>query len=231
MSEPSLHVQHPAGPARAVVLLLHGGREHDTTPVRPGNLAALRLIPFGRSLHATGAGLTVARLRYRVRGWNGQRCSPVADARWALERLAGRFPGAPLALVGHSMGARTALYVAGHDAVRAVVALAPWIVAGDPVAPLAGRRVLVAHGDRDRVTSAQTSEAYARAVAGIAASTGYVSVHGDGHAMTYRPLIWHRLVTAYLLGALDAVPARPVRGDRLAAVARQALAGSAPCVL
>ena len=85
-------------------------------------------------------GLAVARLRYRVRGWNGADAAPVADAHWALDQLTARFPGVPIALVGHSMGGRAALYAAGHPAVRAVVGLAPWIEPGDTERTIDGLR-------------------------------------------------------------------------------------------
>ncbi len=93
-----------------------------------------------RRCAATRDGLAVAQVRYRVRGWNGAERSPVADTSWALDELATRFPDVPVALVGHSMGGRAAIYAAGARRVRAVVGLAPWIEPGDPVAPLTGRR-------------------------------------------------------------------------------------------
>ena len=116
------------------------GRESHR-PVRAHQLAVLRMRPFVASLRRHGGrdGLVVAQLRYRVRGWNGADRSPVADAAWALDRLiATASRTCPSALVGHSMGGRTAMYVAGHESVRAVVGLAPWIEAGDPVDRLAG---------------------------------------------------------------------------------------------
>ncbi len=75
-----------------------------------------------------------------------------------------------------------------------VVGLAPWIEPGDPFAQLAGRRVLVAHGDRDRMTqraaSAACDPARPRAVA---ASASYVSIRGERHAMLRRARLWHEL--------------------------------------
>src|SRR6201999_3081874 len=112
----------------AVALVLHGGRSNSTEPVPRTASAALRMIPFARSLSRAGAsdGLAVARLRYRQRGWNGSAQPPVQDASWALARLRERFPDRPIALIGHSMGGRTAMYVADDPAVRCVVGLAPW---------------------------------------------------------------------------------------------------------
>ncbi|MEO9237404.1 MAG: hypothetical protein ABI418_04860, partial [Jatrophihabitantaceae bacterium] len=96
----------------AVVLLLHGGQESCSEPVRPGQLSVLRMLPFGRAIAAQGGGrVVVARLRYRTRGWNaapGQQPAPVADAEWALAQLSERFGQLPFGIVGHSMGGRTA---------------------------------------------------------------------------------------------------------------------------
>lgn len=225
--EPYLHVDDARGPARAVVLVLHGGRSRSTAPVRANQLAVLRMLPFVRALRRAGAGhgLTVARMRYLVRGWNGPAQSPVPDVRWALDRLARRFPGVPLALVGHSMGGRAALYCAGHEGVRSVVGLAPWVEQGDPVEPLTGRRLLVAHGEQDRMTSAPASADLTRRAAAVAASAGYVAVAGERHAMLRRASLWHELATGFVLATMCDVPPRETVPPATANVLTQALAG------
>jgi pimeloyl-ACP methyl ester carboxylesterase len=208
--QPALDVHEPSGAVRAVALVLHGGRANGTTPVRARQLAVLRMAPFAHSLRRAGrdSGLAVARLRYVVRGWNGASRSPVGDVEWALDRLATRFPGAPAALVGHSMGGRAAVYAAGHPVVQVVVGLAPWIEAGDPYEQMAGRHILVAHGDLDRITNANASAAWTRRAATVAASASYVSVRGDGHPMLRRASLWHSLTTSYVLEKLcGAAPA------------------------
>jgi pimeloyl-ACP methyl ester carboxylesterase len=231
---PFLHVDvAQGGPVRAVALVLHGGRARGTSPVRARQLAVLRMAPFASSLRLAGAdhGLAVGRLRYLVRGWNGSAQSPVPDVRWALDELADRFAGVPVALVGHSMGGRAALYAAGHPDVHAVVGLAPWIEVGDPVEQLAGRRVLIAHGDRDRITSPVNSAAYARTAASVAASASYVDVRGERHAMLRRATVWHALATDYVLGALLDVPPCDAGAAGTATVAQQALAGRSSLVV
>ncbi|MFN2561436.1 MAG: alpha/beta hydrolase [Jatrophihabitans sp.] len=230
--EPALEVREPTGAVRGVVLVLHGGRANGTTPVRARQLAVLRMAPFARSLRRTGAeeGLAVARLRYVVRGWNGASRSPVPDVEWALDQLANRFPDVPTALVGHSMGGRAAIYAAAHPSVHAVVGLAPWIEAGDPYAQLAGRHLLVAHGDGDRITNGSASAAWTRRAATVAASASYVSVRGDGHAMLKRASLWHSLTTSYVLEKLcGTVP--DDAGSPAAAVMSQVLAGQTPLVV
>jgi predicted esterase len=232
-SAPVLDVHPPAGPVRAVALVLHGGQSDSDGPVRSRQLAVVRMLPFARALRRTGArhGLAVARLRYALRGWNGEAQAPLADARWALDDLDRRFPGRPVALVGHSMGGRTALYIGGHPNVRAIVALAPWIEAGDPVAQLAGQRVLIAHGTRDRTTSPRASAEYARAAAGIAASITYLGVTADGHAMLRRARLWHDLAAGFAAGVLLEAAPRGTTGEEMTNVLAQALAGQASLVV
>lgn len=226
--EPFLGVAEPDGQVRALVLVLHGGRARSTAPVRTRQLTVVRMRPFISSLHAAGrdAGLAVARLRYVVRGWNGGAQAPVHDVRWALGRLAERFRDVPVALVGHSMGARAALYSAGDQAVRAVVGLAPWLEPDDPIAQLDDRDVLLAHGARDRTTSPKRSAAYASAAAAHAASMSYVAIRGDGHAMLHRARLWHDLTTGYVLAVLcGRSPTETVR-EPAANLVMQALAGT-----
>ena len=232
-AQPSLSVRTPPGPVRGIALVLHGGRARSNAPARANQLAVLRMRPFARELADAGGGdgLAVAQLRYAVRGWNGELQSPVHDARWALQQLAERFPGIPVALVGHSMGGRTALYVADAPAVRAVVALAPWIERGDPVATLTGRRLLIAHGDRDRLTSPKASAAYARAAAGVAASVSYVVVRAERHAMLRRAAVWNRLSTGYVRGVLFGTRPDGTDADGATNVLAQALAGEPALVV
>jgi pimeloyl-ACP methyl ester carboxylesterase len=228
-----LEVDSVPDDVRAVALVLHGGRSRSVAPVRPNQLAVLRMRPFAASLASTGSahGLAVARLRFRVRGWNGAEASPVADATWALDQLAERFGEVPVALVGHSMGGRTALYSAGHRTVRTVVGLAPWIEPGDPSDQLAGRRVLIVHGDADRMTSAPESARYAQDAARVAESVGYVSVRGGKHAMLGRARLWHDLATGFVLAATCDVPADGTVGANSANLVMDALAGHTSLVV
>lgn len=226
-TDPILTVDASPQPTRAVALVLHGGRSQGTGPVRAGQLAVLRMKPFASSLVRAGAphGLAVARLRYRVRGWNGANRSPLADVHWALDQLAQRFPDAPVALVGHSMGGRAAMYTADYPTVRTVVGLAPWMEPGDPFAALAGRRVLVLHGDADRMTSAAGSASYLREAATVAESVSYVSVHGERHAMLRRAKLWHELATGFVVATLCDVPPEETVGADSANLLMKALAG------
>ena len=164
--------------------------------------------PFASALRRRGAanGLGVGIVRYRYRGWNGDQMSPVADTRWALDEVRRRHGEVPVALLGHSMGGRTAMRAAGDRSVRAVAGLAPWLPDGEPVEPVRDRVVLIAHGNVDTVTSPRASRQYARRAAPVASQLGFVTVFGDMHAMLFRWRAWHRLSTQFVFGALGIAP-------------------------
>ena len=233
-----LDVRTPPGDVQGVVLVMHGGRETSTAPTRANQLAVLRMVPIARALRRAGApyGLAVARLRFAVRGWNGELRSPVTDAYAALDLLSARFAHQPIALVGHSMGGRTALAVADHPSVTTVVGLAPWIERSDPTTAVAGRRLLLAHGTKDRITDPRRSAWFVGEVEPIARSASFVSIEGDKHAMLGRPQVWNDLTSGYVLGALwDVPPGRSPAGEsgntELTNVLVQALAGQATLVV
>lgn len=227
LAGPTLRVHEPRTSPRAVVLVLHGGKARSEVPTAPWNGAVLRMVPFARAV-ARYDGLAVARLRYRVRGWNGAAQSPVADARDALAELRRRYPERPVALIGHSMGGRAALYVADEPDVRAVVALAPWVEQYDRVEPVSGRRLLIAHGDHDHITDPAASAAFARRAAEVA-DVSYVSVRGSAHTMLRRAGLWHELAAAFTVAAV--IDGRPVGKDHVTNVVRRALAGEASLVV
>lgn len=152
-------------------------------------------------------GLSLWLLRFGVRGWNaglGPEPSPVPDARWALDQAAAEHPGVPVVLLGHSMGARTAVHVADHPAVHGVVALAPWFERSDPVSALAGRHLVAGHGSRDKITSARATQAYVERARAVAASARFVDMGRLGHYMLHRPADWNRFALRSTLEVLEA---------------------------
>ena len=142
-------------------------------------------------------------LRYRVAGWKSGAPGAVEDTRWALEQLLERFGPVPVVLVGHSMGGRTALATADGKTVVGVVALAPWIDQDLRVGDLAGRQVVLAHGEDDRVTSPATSKRFAARARADGLDVEFVPIPGDGHAMLHAFSTWQRLVRDRVLAMLD----------------------------
>ena len=55
----------------SAVLVLHGGSADSTMKVAPLSLAVLRLIPVARAVATGVPTAAVYRLRFSVRGWNG----------------------------------------------------------------------------------------------------------------------------------------------------------------
>ena len=195
---------------RAALLVLHGGQETSVSPTSPRQLAALRMEPILRAVTAAlpHEDVLVARVRYRLRGWNGTRADAGRDTLRALDELTALAGPVPTVLLGHSMGGRAALHAAGHPQVTGVLALAPWWPAGEPVDQTAGRRIVALHGARDRVTSpAATADCVHRAQ-GTAARAGMAVIDGGDHAMLRHHRLWHRTTAAVVAHLLDpeAVP-------------------------
>jgi alpha-beta hydrolase superfamily lysophospholipase len=216
-----LTVLAPSGPTRGVALVLHGGKSHSFEPVQARHLSPARMVPFARHLHAAGRkhGLAVWILRNSVRGWNGEDMTPLKDARWALGKIRAEHPGVPIYLLGHSMGGLTAICAAGEPDVDAVVALAPWLDNATPASAVAGRRVLIVHGNEDRWTSPSASLRFARRAAPDAAELRYVSLRGAGHFMLRRVGLWHRLATGFLMKAFTERTGVPGAGSSASAAA------------
>ena len=212
----------PQVSTKGVVLVAHGGQTSSTSPTSPLQPAVLRMIPVaGASKRALrGSGVAIQRHRFRVRGWNGALASPVGDLNEALDAVVAEFGSVPVVLVGHSMGARAAARAAGHPAVTAVAGLAPWLPPGEPASQLAGRRVLLAHGSADSITSPAETWAFlerARAVTEVSA----VEVRDGDHAMLRRARLWHAIAAEFARAAL-ALPSR----DSALAAAVTATSGS-----
>lgn len=192
---------------RAVVLMLHGGQEHNLQAVENKHASWWRMAYVARALreHAIQHGLALSLLQYELRGWNSDSDpAPVRDARWALDNLTSRHPGVPVVLVGHSMGGRTACRVADDPAVVGVVGLAPWLPPGEPHRTISNRHLRVLHGTADRWTSPAASKAYVERSRAIAASVAWTALPGAGHFMFRRVSTWNRFVEDSLTDILTA---------------------------
>lgn len=189
--------------ARAVVVVAHGGTSVSTRPTSATQLAVLRMIPLAQAIRRAvhGSQVAVWRPRFRLRGWNDAQASPVADLNRLLDGLPDTIGRVPVILVGHSMGARAVLRAGGHPLVIAVAGLAPWLPPGEPVAQLAGRRILLAHASQDSVTSPADTWAYAQR-AREASQVTAIEIGGSEHPMLRRASLWHELAAEFTRAVL-----------------------------
>jgi predicted esterase len=209
-------VAAPAG-SRDLVLLAHGGQEHSVDDPSDWRTPLLRMWPFARAAAQAGPGAAVGLLRYRYRGWNDDAADAAADLRTVLDRV----DYDRVLLIGHSMGGRAVTWLANHDKVRTVLALAPWLPESDPLVAADDRIVVLAHGDQDRITAPALTARYAAKLRATGATVASYTVDRDTHAMLRRHGDWDELVrrlTRQTLGlpgptlgdALDTDPSRPV---------------------
>jgi len=216
-AEDRLHIGRVPRDARGLVLMLHGGAEHGPHPIDARSLPYRRTGWMRDAIagRLARAGVGVALLRFTVRGWNsglGEEPSPVADARAALDRLRSEHADLPVVLLGHSMGARTAVWVADDPSVVGVVGLAPWLPPGDPVRQLAGKHLVAAHGRRDRITNPRATAAYVARARPVAASARFVDMGPLGHYLIKGVRRWNATAVTESLAVLDRGTAGTVSG-------------------
>jgi pimeloyl-ACP methyl ester carboxylesterase len=149
-----------------------------------------------RAVPAAAVGLA----RYRYRGWNDVG-DPAADLRAVLDEV----PFERVHLIGHSMGGRAVVVAGDHPRVAGVLALAPWLPAGEPLMQLKPPVTFV-HGTADTMTDPRTTVAYAERLraAGTPVTTHLLT--GEGHPMLQRTAAWNRLVADFLTATESDIP-------------------------
>lgn len=175
-------------PAEIAVLLLPGGGERSARRMWWWHPGLLRMMALARPLTRELPQAAVSVLQYSIDGWHVDGSRLLADTRWAIDRL--RTGNRRVILVGHSLGGRVALRLGGTT--DAVLGLAPWAVAGDPVEQLAGRPVRIAVGSRDRTCPPGPTRALADRAAAAGGMVHIDLLPGLGHAMIRGSRTWQR---------------------------------------
>lgn len=198
--EPAIRPPLSGRPVAGVLLLAHGGKERSHHSVKrvSGPVQRMRWIGGAIGGRLADFGIATHVMRFRYQGWNGTEKSPVEDVRWAVGELRERYGAdVPVTLAGHSLGGRAVVNAADTSGVAAVLGLAPWLPPTEPTAQLAGRRLLLAHGTQDRVTSPRSSFEYAARARAEGHAVARIVLPGSGHTMLQRARDWNRLVLAF----------------------------------
>jgi pimeloyl-ACP methyl ester carboxylesterase len=220
-SDDDLHLLGGSRRASFVVLVLHGGREHGTESTSQFQTAYLRMLDFYAALRWSSSSTAVYLLRFRVRGWNSGKSvpDPVADARRALTVLTQRHPNAPIAVLGHSMGGRTAFAIADDPAVVGVCGLAPWLPTAEPLpGRIDGTSFVIAHGTADQTTSPALSLAYAERLRAASGRVARFELAGGKHSLLDHSGLWRRFAVRTTLGLVGQDPLPPAIATALASV-------------
>jgi pimeloyl-ACP methyl ester carboxylesterase len=200
---PELTERQGTSDVRAVALLLPGGSI--TSRRKPLKIVEWGMrAPLTRLADQGGVeGVAVHLLRYRYRGWNGAEASTADDVQWALTEIRRRYGDVPVSLIGNSLGGRAAFWAAGHPSVVSVAGVAPWLPESDPVDHLAGRKVLILHGDRDRSeASPALSLAFAERARQVTPDVCRLVVPGGNHLLLAQAAHCWALTTTFVLDTL-----------------------------
>ena len=155
---------------------------------------------------ASGDDLAVLRLKYRVRGWNGNRQDPVQDARWALDRIRRALPGIPVVARG-SLDGRPGGAAPQHRAGRRRRRRARAVGRERRPPPSAGHPRAALHGSHDRVTDPRRTGILAKRLEESGVDVRHVSVEGGDHPMLRKAALWHDTVADFVTDA----PVGPAR--------------------
>jgi dienelactone hydrolase len=204
VTRPRLDLVTDRPAARHLVVVAHGGQEHSLEEPHDWRHAILRMWPLADAARRAAPQAQVGLLRYRYRGWNGDQAHAAADLRHVLDDLDG-VAGAVerIVLVGHSMGARAVFTAADDPRVAGVLGLAPWLPADEPQPRRLDRRLVLAHGDRDRTVDPRLTAEFADRLRRSGAPVAYFTAHDEAHALLQRHGDWEELVRRFVRACLD----------------------------
>ena len=216
LSKPS---QAAGSRPEGVILMVHGGAPESVRQVDSCYGGYLRMWLMRRAVahEAATHEIDIWLLKNRVRGWNSASLPSLDDARWGLQQLQDRYSDVPVVLVGHSMGGRTTIHLANEAGVEGVVALAPWLPAGEPIGGIAGTPLAIIHGSQDRWTPPGESLAFAERLRAAGSSVARSVIPGVGHFMLQRIPTWNQATIEAALALFGIGPFGERLSDQFAA--------------
>jgi pimeloyl-ACP methyl ester carboxylesterase len=186
-----------------LVLLAHGGQQDSLIEPNGRRPALLRMWPLAMAAHQAAPGATVGLVRYRYRGWNGEAADAAVDVSTLLDELPDEVTR--VLLIGHSMGGRAIMRCACHRRVRSLLALAPWLPSGEPMADIGSRNLVVAHGGLDRATDPSATADYVRRLRESGYAAAFFRAPDETHALLRRPGDWNELTRRVVRTAMTDV--------------------------
>ena len=196
MTRPRLDLVATPPGARDLVVVAHGGQEHSLEEPHDWRHAILRMWPLAAAARQAAPHAQVALVRYRFRGWNGDRAHAAADVFQLLDDVPDDI--ARILLVGHSMGGRAAIATAGHRRVVGVLGLAPWLPVDEPMRRLQDRLVVLAHGAQDQTVDPRLTAEFARRVRRAGVPVALFAAEDEAHALLRRHGDWDELVRRFV---------------------------------
>jgi pimeloyl-ACP methyl ester carboxylesterase len=115
-----------------------------------------------------------------------------------------------LVLVGHSMGARVAVHLAGRHTVRGVVALAPWWPSDDAALVPTNCRLLTVHGTADTWTSPSVSLVQTTWARDRGVDARWVGLPDAGHHLMRDFHEWHLVTSEFIARQLHTEGTSPL---------------------
>lgn len=192
-------LRSPPG-ATDLVILAHGGGVQADRPARNWHTGLLRVLQFGDVAADAAPGAVIGLLRYRVRGWNGSAADLARDVQQVIDAASEQFER--ILLIGHSMGGRAVLRASCHPRVHGVLALAPWLPAGEPVLEPCEATVVIATGTNDETTPVVAARDFVERSRKAGSQCAYFEIPGAGHRLLTHAHVVDQLVRSSVAHAL-----------------------------
>lgn len=197
---PSIEALRSPSGAKDLLLLAHGGSVEADSPARDWHTGLLRVLQFGDVAAKAATHAAVGLLRYRVSGWNGAAADPARDVKQVIDAAPEQVER--ILLIGHSMGGRAVLRASTHPRVCGVLALAPWVPAGEPGLRPCTAPVVIGTGTNDETTPMNEARLFVERSRRSGTALAYFEIPGAGHRLLTHAKAVDQLIRSVVMHAL-----------------------------